>query len=61
MKCLVEDITIVGGVPGFMGASCSGIVFSAPLVSVSMLVARRGAKKLASFGGSLKAVVLGLT
>jgi hypothetical protein len=64
MKFVVEVITIVGGVPGFMGASSSGSVFFGPVVSVSMSVVLRGAKKLlvnTAFGGSLKAVVLGLT
>jgi hypothetical protein len=43
----------------FLGASCSGTVFSAPVVSVSMSLVLRGAKKLrvdTAFGGSLRAV-----
>jgi hypothetical protein len=51
-----------GGLPVFLGASCSDTVFSAPVVSVSMSVALRGAKKLrvnSDFGGSLTAADVG--
>jgi hypothetical protein len=54
---VVEDIITDGGLPHFLGASCSGSVFSASLVSVSMSIVLRGAKKLrvnTAFGGSLK-------
>jgi hypothetical protein len=40
---------------GFLGSSCSGSMFSAPIISVSMSVDLRGAKKLRvniTFGGS---------
>jgi hypothetical protein len=33
---VVEVITIGGDLPDFLGASCPGRVFSAPVVSVSM-------------------------
>jgi hypothetical protein len=62
MRFVVEVITICGGLPDFLGASCSGNVFSAPAVSVSMSVVLRGAKKLrinTAFGGSLTATDVG--
>jgi hypothetical protein len=49
---------ICGDVRDFLGASCSGSVFSVPVVAVSMSVVLRGARKLrikTTFGGSLKA------
>jgi hypothetical protein len=46
MRFVVEVITTVGGLPEFLGASFSGKVFSAPVVSVSMSLVLRGAKKL---------------
>jgi hypothetical protein len=58
MTFVVEVITIGGSLPGFLGASSSGSVFSAPVVSVSMSVVLRGVKKLrvnTDFGGSLTA------
>jgi hypothetical protein len=39
-------ITIGGSLPGFLGATCSGRVFSALAMSVSMSVVLRCAKKL---------------
>jgi hypothetical protein len=62
IKFVVEVITIGGGLPDFLGVSCSGSVFSAPVVSVSMSVVLRGAKKLrvdTAFGGSLTAADVG--
>jgi hypothetical protein len=62
MWFVVEVITIGGALPDFLGASFSDNAFSAPIVSVSMLVVLRGAKKLrvnTTFGGSLTAVDLG--
>jgi hypothetical protein len=59
---VVEVITIGGGLPDFLGASCSGSVFSAPVVSVSMLLVLRDAKKLlviTAFVGSLTAADFG--
>jgi hypothetical protein len=62
MRLVVEVITIGGSLPGFLGASCSGSVYSAPVVSMSMSVVLRGMKKLqvnTDFGGSLTAVDVG--
>jgi hypothetical protein len=56
---LVEVIAIGGGLPNFLGASYSGSAFSSPVVSVSMSVIVRGAKKLrvnTAFGGNLTAL-----
>jgi hypothetical protein len=58
----MEVITIGGGLPDFIGASCSGSAFSAPEVSVYMSVVLRGAKKLrviTAFVGSLTAADFG--
>jgi hypothetical protein len=38
MKFVVKLIIIGGGLSGSLGVSCSGSVFSAPVVSVSMSV-----------------------
>jgi hypothetical protein len=43
IRFIVEVITVGGGLPGFLGASCSGNAFSAPVVSVSMTAVTRGA------------------
>jgi hypothetical protein len=62
MKFAVEVITIGGSLPGFLGASCSGSAFYAPVVSVSMSVVLRGAKNLRvdiALGGSLTAPDVG--
>jgi hypothetical protein len=62
MRFVVEVITKGGGLPGFLGASCSGNVFSASVfsvVSVSMSAVQRGTRELqfnTNFGGSLTAV-----
>jgi hypothetical protein len=40
LRFVVEVITIGGGLPRFLGASFSGSVFSAPVVSVSVSVLR---------------------
>jgi hypothetical protein len=40
MRFVKEFITIGGGLPDFLGASCSGSAFFAPVVSVSMSVLR---------------------
>jgi hypothetical protein len=45
MNFVVEVTTTGGGLPDFLGASCSGSAFSTPVVSVSMSILR-GAKKL---------------
>jgi hypothetical protein len=58
MRFVVEVVIIGGGLIGFLEASCSYSVFSAPVVSVSMTVVLRGAKKFrvnTTFGGSLPA------
>jgi hypothetical protein len=58
MSVVVEVVTIGGGLHVF----CSGSKFSAPVVSVSMSVVLRGAKKLRvniAFGGSLIAMDVG--
>jgi hypothetical protein len=58
MRFVVEVITIGGGLPGLLGASSFGSAFSEPVVSVSLSVVLRGAKKLrfnTDFGGSLTA------
>jgi hypothetical protein len=55
MRFGVEVVTVGGGLPDFLGASSSDRPFSAPLVSVSMSVVLRGAKKLqvnAAFGAA---------
>jgi hypothetical protein len=62
MKFMVGVITIGGGLPEFLGAFCFGSAFSAPVVSVSMPVVHRGAKKLrviTAFGGILTAADVG--
>jgi hypothetical protein len=62
MRFEVEVIIIGGGLPDFLGASCFGSAFSAPVVSVSMSLILRGAKKLrviAASVGSLKAADFG--
>jgi hypothetical protein len=46
MRFVLEFITTGGSLPDFLGASCSSSAFSAPVVSVSMSVVLRGAKKL---------------
>jgi hypothetical protein len=56
MRFVLEVITVGGSQPDFLGPFCSGNVFCAPLVSMSMSVVLRGAKKLrikAALGGSL--------
>jgi hypothetical protein len=56
MRFVVEVIITGGGLPGLLGVSCSGSAFSVTVVSVSMSVVLRGAKKLqvnTAFGGSL--------
>jgi hypothetical protein len=56
MRFVEEVITIRGGLPDFLGASCSGGVLSVPVVFVSISVLLRGAKKMqvtTAFGGSL--------
>jgi hypothetical protein len=58
MKCVLEVITMGGGLPDLLEASCPGRVFSAPVVSVYMSVLW-GLKNLrvdTAFGGSLTAV-----
>jgi hypothetical protein len=55
---VAEVIIIGGGLPDFLRTSYSDSACSAPVVSVSMLVVLRGAKKLravTAFGGSLRA------
>jgi hypothetical protein len=62
MRFVVDVITISGSLPGFLGASCSGSVFSALAVSVSMSVVLLGAKNLqvnTAIGGSLTAADAG--
>jgi hypothetical protein len=62
MRFVAEVIAIGGGLPGFLGASCSGSAFSAPVVCMSMSVVLRGAKKLwanTTFWCSLTAVDAG--
>jgi hypothetical protein len=46
MRFVVEVIIIGGGLSGFLGVSYSGNAFSAAVVSMSVSVALRGAKKL---------------
>jgi hypothetical protein len=60
MSFVVEIFPVGGGLPDFWGASCSGRMFSPAVVSVSMSVVLRGAKKLqvnTTFGGSLTAAI----
>jgi hypothetical protein len=45
MRFVVEAIYIGGGLPELLGASCSGSALSAPVVSVSMSIVLRSAKK----------------
>jgi hypothetical protein len=62
MTVVVEVMTVDGGLPGFLGASCSDSAFSTPVVSVSMSVVLRGAKKLqagTAFGCSFTAADVG--
>jgi hypothetical protein len=61
-KFEVEVIPVGGDLPGVLEGSCSGSVFSAPVVSVSISVVLRGAKKLRAdiaFGGILKTADVG--
>jgi hypothetical protein len=64
MSFVVEFVIIGGGLPCFLGAFCSGSVFSAPIAFVSKSVLRSAKKLLVdtAFGGSLTAadVVTGL-
>jgi hypothetical protein len=56
VRFVVEVIINGGGLPGFLGASCSGNVSSVSVVSVSTSVVLKGAKKLrvnAAFGRQL--------
>jgi hypothetical protein len=46
MRFVVEVIIIGGGLLGFLGAFCSSSVFSASVVSMSMVAVLRGVKKL---------------
>jgi hypothetical protein len=46
MRFVVEVIIIGGGLPGFLGAFCSSSMFSAPIVSMSVSVVVKGAKKV---------------
>jgi hypothetical protein len=62
IKFVVEVITIGGGLPDFLGASCSGSVFSAPVVPVSMSLVLRGSTKfrvIIALIGSLTVVSFG--
>jgi hypothetical protein len=62
MKFVVEVIPIGGGLSGFLGTYCSGSVFPASLVSVSMSVVVVGAIKLrvnTAFGGILTSADVG--
>jgi hypothetical protein len=62
MRFVVDVITICGGLPDFLGASCSASSFSTSVVSVSMSLVRRGTKNLRvniAFGGSLTTVDIG--
>jgi hypothetical protein len=45
MRFAVEVITIGGGLPYFLGTSCSGNAFSAAVVSESMSVVLSGEKR----------------
>jgi hypothetical protein len=59
--CL-DVITIGGGLLGVLGVSCSGTVFSVPVVSVFMSVVVRDEKRLrviTAFGGSWRPVDAG--
>jgi hypothetical protein len=56
MRFVVEVVIIGGSLHGYLGASCSGYVFSVPVISVSMSVALSGVKNLrvnTAFGGRL--------
>jgi hypothetical protein len=56
------DIITGGGLPSFLGAPCTGGVFSAPVVTVSMSMVMRGAKKLrvnSAFGSTLTSADVG--
>jgi hypothetical protein len=46
MKFVIEIIVIAGGLPDFLGAFSSSGIFSVPVVSMSMSLVLRGAKKL---------------
>jgi hypothetical protein len=62
MRFVVEVIIIGGGLPRFLEASFSGRMFSAPVVSMSMSLVLRGAKKLrviTALVGSLPAAEFG--
>jgi hypothetical protein len=59
---VVDVNTIGGGLPDFLGVSCSGRVFSVPVVSMSMTLVLRDAKKLqddTAFGVCLTVVEIG--
>jgi hypothetical protein len=63
MRFVVEVIIIGVGPADFLGASCSGGAFSAPVVSISMSEVLRGVKKLQvniDFGGSLTVAFVGM-
>jgi hypothetical protein len=46
MRYMIKVVSIDGGLPYYLGGSCSGTMPSAPVVSVSMSVVPRGEKKL---------------
>jgi hypothetical protein len=62
MRFVVEVILPVGGLPGFLGPSCTGGALSASVVSVCVSAVLRGEKKLQfniAFGCSLTAADVG--
>jgi hypothetical protein len=63
MRLVVEVISIGGGLRDILGAFCSSIAFSAPVVSLSVSVVLRGAKKLrvnTALGGRFRATDVGI-
>jgi hypothetical protein len=60
IRFVVDVITIGGGLPCFLGASCSGGVFSAPVNSVSIPVVLKKLRVNIAFGGSLTAAGVGV-
>jgi hypothetical protein len=49
MRCVVEVITTGDGLPDFLGAFCSGRVFSAPVVSHVHVISSERCEEVSSY------------